>query len=61
MGLQDRIGSIAAGMDTDLVMVRGDPSRRIADIEHVETVCRDGVGYDPKALMNSVQGRYREY
>jgi imidazolonepropionase-like amidohydrolase len=61
LGLQHRIGSIAAGMDADLVVVKGNPSKRIADIENVETVFKDGVGYDPGALLNSVQGRYGEY
>lgn len=61
LGLQDRIGSIAAGKDADLVVVKGDPSTRIDDIEQVETVFKDGVGYDTQALLKSVQGRYGEY
>jgi len=61
LGLQDRIGSIAAGKDADLVVVKGDPSQHIGDIEHVETVFKDGVGYDSQALLESVQGRYGEY
>lgn len=61
LGLQGRIGSIAAGKDADLVVVKGDPSQHIDDIEHVETVFKDGVGYDTQALLKSVQGRYGEY
>jgi imidazolonepropionase-like amidohydrolase len=61
LGLQDRIGSIAKGKDADLVVVKGDPSRHIEDIEHVQTVFKDGVGYDTQALLKSVQGRYGEY
>jgi imidazolonepropionase-like amidohydrolase len=61
LGLQDRIGSIAAGKDADLVVVKGDPSQRIGDIENVETVFKDGVGYDTQALLKSVQARYGEY
>jgi imidazolonepropionase-like amidohydrolase len=60
-GLQARIGSIAAGKDADLVVVKGDPSRAITDIENVELVFKDGVGYDPAALLQSVRGRYGEY
>ena len=59
--LQDRIGSIAKGKDADLVIVKGDPSKNIDDIENVETVFKDGVGYDTQALLNSVQKRYGEY
>ena len=61
LGRQDHIGSIAAGKNADLVVVKGDPSTRIADIENVEIVFKDGVGYDPKKLLESVDGRYGEY
>jgi len=39
-----------------LVVVRGDPSSKIADIEAVEIVFKDGVGYDPAKLLYSVRG-----
>jgi imidazolonepropionase-like amidohydrolase len=61
LGLADRIGSIAPGKDADLVVVKGDPSRTIADIENVEIVFKDGVGYDAPKLLESVKGRYGEY
>jgi imidazolonepropionase-like amidohydrolase len=61
LGLQSRIGSIAPGKDADLLVVKGDPSRTITDIENVELVFKDGVGYDPAALLRSVRGRYGEY
>ena len=61
LGLQARIGSIAPGKDADLVVVKGDPGRTITDIENVELVFKDGVGYDPTALLQSVRGRYGEY
>ena len=40
LGRADRIGSVAAGKQADLVIVNGDPSVRIADIEKTETVFR---------------------
>jgi imidazolonepropionase-like amidohydrolase len=61
LGLQARIGSVAAGKDADLVVVKGDPSRTITDVENVELVFKDGVGYDSAALLQSVRGRYGEY
>jgi len=61
LGLAERIGSIAAGKNADLVLVEGDPSRNIADIERVVTVFKDGVGYDPVPLLGSVAGRYGQY
>jgi imidazolonepropionase-like amidohydrolase len=61
LGLADRIGSIAPGKDADLVVVKGDPSTTIADIENVAIVFKDGVGYDPARLLESVRGRYGQY
>ncbi len=61
LGLEDRIGSIAPGKHADLIVVRGDPSRNIADIENVEIIFKDGVGYDSAALLASVKGRYGQY
>jgi hypothetical protein len=56
LGEQDRIGSIAPGKQADLVVIKGDPSRDINDIEKVEIVFKDGVGYDSQKLIQSVQG-----
>jgi imidazolonepropionase-like amidohydrolase len=56
LGIDDRVGSIAPGKQADLVVVAGDPSQRIADVEKVETVFRAGVGYDPRKLIDSVKG-----
>jgi len=61
LGLDKRIGTIAPGKDADLVLVKGDPSTTIADIENVETVFKDGIGYDPAALLASVRGHYGQY
>jgi imidazolonepropionase-like amidohydrolase len=61
LGRQDRIGSIAVGKNADIVVVRGDPATRIADVEHVEIVFKDGAGYDTRKLLDSVKGTYGEY
>jgi imidazolonepropionase-like amidohydrolase len=61
LGRQDQIGSILAGKNADLVVMKGDPATRIADIENVEIVFKDGVGYDTKKLLDSVKGHYGEY
>ena len=52
----DRIGTLAAGKHADLVVLKGDPSQHIADVEDVELVFKDGIAYDPKKLINSVRG-----
>ncbi len=61
MGRQEHIGSIAVGKDADLVLIKGDPASRIADIENVEIVFKDGVGYDAKKLAQSAKERYGQY
>ncbi len=60
-GRADHIGTIAEGKDADLVVVRGDPSKNINDIENTELVFKDGVGFDSQALLDSVKGRYGQY
>jgi len=56
LGEDARIGSIAPGKQADLMVVRGNPSANILDIEKVEIVFKDGVGYDSEKLIQSVQG-----
>jgi imidazolonepropionase-like amidohydrolase len=56
LGELERIGTLEVGKQADLVVVRGDPTKNIADIEKVEIVFRDGVGYDPVKLIESVKG-----
>jgi cytosine/adenosine deaminase-related metal-dependent hydrolase len=57
LGQQDRIGTLAAGKQADIVLIKGDPSTKIDDIENVETVFKSGVGYDSKKLIDSVRGQ----
>jgi imidazolonepropionase-like amidohydrolase len=61
MGKEKQIGSIAAGKNADMVVIKGDPSKKISDIENVEIVFKDGVGYDSQKLLHSVKGRYGQY
>ncbi|MGA8763712.1 MAG: amidohydrolase family protein [Candidatus Sulfotelmatobacter sp.] len=56
LGDLDRIGTITPGKQADLVVIKGDPSNKIEDIENVETVFKDGVGYDSVKLIESVRG-----
>jgi len=56
LGEEDRIGSVAAGKQADLVVIDGNPAARMADIRKVTLVFKDGVGYDPGKLVESVQG-----
>jgi imidazolonepropionase-like amidohydrolase len=57
LGRQANIGSIAAGKQADLVLIKGNPAKNINDIENVETVFKSGTGYDSKKLIDSVHGQ----
>jgi imidazolonepropionase-like amidohydrolase len=56
LGELDRIGTISVGKQADIVLVKGDPSTKISDVENVELVFKDGIGYDSIALQQSVKG-----
>jgi imidazolonepropionase-like amidohydrolase len=55
------IGVVEEGARADLVVVRGDPTAHISDIRNVETVFKDGVGYDPTALVAATAGTVTDY
>jgi enamidase len=57
LGRESRIGSIAPGKQADVVLVAGNPAVRIADIRNVDTVFRQGIGFDPAKLVASVTGK----
>jgi imidazolonepropionase-like amidohydrolase len=56
LGEAGRIGTLKPGKLADLVVINGDPSQKITDIENVELVFKDGIGYDSGRLIQSVQG-----
>jgi hypothetical protein len=43
------------------VVIKGDRASRISDLENVEIVFKDGVGYNSQKLIDSVKGRYGQY
>ena len=61
LGRDKQIGSIAAGKNADIVVIKGDLLKQISDVEHVEIVFKDGVGYDSAKLLESVRGKYGQY
>jgi len=56
MGEEKAIGSIEAGKAADLVLINGNPAKNIKDIENVDLVFKDGVGYDPAKLVKAANG-----
>ena len=57
LGEAERIGTVAPGKQADLVLIKGDPSKNINDIENVETIFKSGTGYDSKKLIDSIRGQ----
>ena len=49
--LNEPIGRIAPGMLADLILVEGDPLKRIEDVAAVERVIINGVQHTPESLM----------
>ena len=56
LGLAATIGSVAKGKQADLVVIDGNPMTRIADVEKIQLVFKDGVGFDSAKLVESVRG-----
>ena len=57
LGRDARIGSIAVGKQADLIVLTGNPAANIADVRTVEIVFKQGIGFDPAKLIESVRGR----
>jgi hypothetical protein len=55
------LGTIAAGAQADLVVVRGNPSTNISDVRNVEMIFKDGVAYDPAKLIEATNGSVSQY
>jgi len=56
LGIDGQVGTIEPGKRADLVVVRGNPTARIADMENPVFVFRDGIGYDSAKLIAAVKG-----
>lgn len=48
------LGSIAPGKLADIILIDGDPARRITDIRRVSLVVKDGNVYEPAALYKTI-------
>jgi imidazolonepropionase-like amidohydrolase len=61
LGKQDKIGSIEPGKTADLVLIDGNIAKDINNIERVDCVFRQGVGFDSKKLFALVRGQVGKY
>ncbi len=56
LGELDRIGTLAAGKQADMILVQGNPAAAVSDIRKIQIVFKDGVGYDSAKLIEAVRG-----
>src|SRR5690606_17465878 len=54
LGRDKDAGSIAIGKLADLIVINGNPAASISDVRKVHLVFKQGIGYDPTALIESV-------
>jgi imidazolonepropionase-like amidohydrolase len=57
LGESERIGTVTAGKQADLVLLNGDLAKDITTIERPEVVFKAGVGYDSGAIYQSLRGK----
>lgn len=53
LGELERLGTLAVGKCADIVLIKGNPAEKISDIENVELVFKDGIGYDSARLIDA--------
>jgi len=59
LGISDKTGLIAAGLEADLLVLNGSLLENAANIRTVKIVFKDGIGFDPNSLVESVQNHVR--
>jgi imidazolonepropionase-like amidohydrolase len=57
LGVDKKLGTIEAGKLADLVVLKGDLAADPTVIRNPTIVFKDGIGYDPAKLIESVQGK----
>lgn len=54
---ENTLGTIEVGKTADLLLINGDLRADIKNIRKLETVFKDGIGFDSKKLFESVKGK----
>ncbi|WP_179343855.1 amidohydrolase family protein [Winogradskyella ursingii] len=57
LGVDNELGTVEIGKTADLLLIDGDISTDIKNIRKLETVFKDGIGFDSKQLFESVKGQ----
>jgi imidazolonepropionase-like amidohydrolase len=58
LGIADKVGTLTRGKSADMILIHGNPAAQIADIEKVEIVFKDGIGWDSAKIIDSVRGTF---
>ena len=57
LGVNAELGTIEIGKTADLLLINGDLNSDIKNIRKLETVFKDGIGFNSKMLFESVKGQ----
>jgi imidazolonepropionase-like amidohydrolase len=57
LGVADRVGTLAPDKQADLLLIDGKPDEDLKALSRIDVVFRNGIGYDPKKLVESVRGK----
>lgn len=57
LGQGDRIGTLSAGKEADITVVRGDPDVDMRDIRQPQMVFKGGVAYDAGEVLRTIEGQ----
>ncbi|WP_299333992.1 amidohydrolase family protein [uncultured Psychroserpens sp.] len=57
LDINNNTGSLEVGKTADLILINGNLNTNIKDIRNMEIVFKDGIGFDSKALFESVKGK----
>lgn len=61
LGVADETGTVETGKKADLILIDGYLPEDVTNIRKIETVFKDGVGYDSKKIFDSVKGKVGVY
>ncbi len=57
LGVADKIGALKVGMEADIILVRGDPSKNISDTRNIRHVFKQGKLIDRAAIKIQERGK----
>jgi imidazolonepropionase-like amidohydrolase len=55
--IDDRVGSLAAGKQADLLLVDGKPDEDIAQLSRIDLVFRNGIAFNSKQMKDDLRGK----